>query len=69
MKKLKITLRKDGTQKIEVLGAEGSECLAFSAELEARLGSLAGKRVLKPEYSAESRFETEAVSESLRTSR
>ena len=50
MKKMKITLRKDGTQKIEVLNAVGDECLAFTRELEARLGAPAGERELKPEY-------------------
>ncbi len=50
MKKMKITLHKDGTQKVEVLGASGDECLAFTAELEKRLGSAEDDRVLKPEY-------------------
>jgi len=50
MKKMKITLHKDGTQKIEVLGAVGSECLEFTQELEKRLGVPVGERVLKPEY-------------------
>ena len=51
MKKMKITIRKDGTQKIEVLGASGEECLAFTQQLEQRLGVQDGERVLKPEYS------------------
>ncbi len=50
MKKMKITLRKDGTQKIEVLNAVGDECVAFTRELEARLGVPAGERELKAEY-------------------
>ena len=50
MKKIKITLHKDGTQKIEVLGAVGTECLEFTRELEQRLGAPIGERVLKPEY-------------------
>jgi len=50
MKKIKITLHKDGTQKVEVLGAVGEECLAFTAELEKRLGTSVGERVLKPEF-------------------
>ena len=58
MKKIKITIRKDGTQKIEVLGASGEECLAFTQQLEQRLGAQDGERVLKPEYS-----ETEPVVE------
>lgn len=51
MKKMKITIRKDGTQTIEVLGAVGEECLAFTQQLEQRLGVQEGERVLKPEYS------------------
>lgn len=50
MKKIKITLHKDGTQKVEVLGAVGEECLALTAELEKRLGTPVGERVLKPEF-------------------
>ncbi len=50
MRKIKITLHKDGTQKIEVLGAVGDECLAFTAELEKRLGTPIGERELKPEF-------------------
>lgn len=49
MKKMKITLHKDGTQKVEVIGASGGDCLEFTKALEARLGT-AGERVLKPEY-------------------
>ena len=50
MKKIRITLHKDGTQKVEVLGAVGEDCVTFTAELEKRLGTQAGERVLKPEY-------------------
>ena len=50
MKKIKITLHKDGTQKVEVLGAVGSECLEFTAQLEQRLGAPVGERALKEEY-------------------
>ena len=50
MKKIKVTLHKDGTQKVEVLGAGGQECVQFTAALEKRLGSAVGERVLKPEY-------------------
>lgn len=52
MKKIKITLHKDGTQKIEVLGANGPECEEFTRQLEARLGTPLGARELKPEYHA-----------------
>jgi len=50
MKKIKITLHKDGTQKVEVLGAVGEECVQFTKELERRLGTPLGERELKPEY-------------------
>ena len=50
MKKIKITLHRDGTQKIEVLGAVGPECVEFTRELEQRLGTPVGARELKPEY-------------------
>ena len=50
MKKIKITLHKDGTQKLEVLGAVGDECLEFTRELEECLGTPVGERELKPEY-------------------
>lgn len=50
MKKIKITLHKDGTQKLEVLGAVGQECVEFTEQLERRLGVQEGERELKPEY-------------------
>jgi phage baseplate assembly protein W len=50
MKKMKITLLKDGTQKVEVLNAVGDECEAFTQALENRLGTPLGERTLKPEY-------------------
>jgi hypothetical protein len=50
MKKMKITLHKDGTQKVEVIGAVGQECVQFTAQLEKRLGATLGERELKPEY-------------------
>jgi len=50
MKKMKITVRKDGTQKVEVLNASGDECLAFTKEMERRLGTQDGERELKPEF-------------------
>ena len=50
---MKITIKKDGTQEIEVLGAEGDECLKFTEELEKRLGEPAKERQLKPEFEAD----------------
>jgi hypothetical protein len=58
MKKIKITIHKDGTQKVEVLGAVGGDCVQFTQELEKRLGSPIGERELKAEY-YESETETE----------
>lgn len=50
MRKIQITLHRDGTQKVEVVGACGPECLEFTRELENRLGKPIRDRVLKPEY-------------------
>lgn len=48
--KVQITLRKDGTQTIEVLGASGDGCVALTKQLERRLGAQVGERELKAEY-------------------
>ncbi len=58
MRKIKITLRKNGTQKVEVLGAVGPDCVEFTRELEQRLGTPLDERELKPEY-----HQTESESE------
>ena len=50
MKKIKVTLHKDGTQKVEVLGAVGEECVELTRALEQRLGDPVEERMLKPEY-------------------
>ena len=50
MSKIKITLRKDGTQKVEVLDAVGNDCVELTRQLEGRLGVATGKRELKPEF-------------------
>ena len=63
MKKMKITLHKDGTQKIEVFGATGDSCLEFTREMENRLGVRSGERVLKPEYDAQAEPEMESETE------
>ena len=49
MKKIRITLQSDGTQNIEVLGAEGDECLEFTRALEERLGKSEARK-LKEEF-------------------
>ena len=53
MKRIKITIAKDGTQKVEVLGAHGKECVKFTEKLEERLGVPVGERTLKPEFQLE----------------
>lgn len=53
MKKIKIRIGRDGTQSIEVIGAQGDECVAFTAALEARLGKREGKRKVKPEFDSD----------------
>jgi len=50
MKKIRITIRKDGTQKVEALGVVGEDCLELTRSLEKRLSEVEGERVLKPEY-------------------
>lgn len=50
MRKIRIVLKKDGTQDIEVLGARGADCVEFTRELEERLGATEGERRLRPEY-------------------
>lgn len=50
MRKIRVTLLPDGTQRIEVLGATGDECVAFTRSLERRLGHVVGERTMKPEY-------------------
>jgi hypothetical protein len=65
MKKIKITIQKDGTQTIEVLGAQGEGCVEFTAELEKRLGTPDEARVLKPEFN-EDESETETQREQQR---
>jgi hypothetical protein len=64
MKKIQITLHRDGTQKVEVVGAVGAECLELTRELEKRLGTPMGERVLKPEFEvAESETERQRLHE------
>jgi hypothetical protein len=53
VKKIKITIRKDGTQKIEALGVAGGSCLELTKTLERRLGTEEGGRTLKPEFETE----------------
>ncbi len=60
MKKMKVTIRKDGTQSVEVIGAVGDSCVDFTKEMETRLGVVTD-RELKAEYHA-----TETVEEAER---
>jgi len=50
MKKMKITIHKDGTQQSEVLGAVRESCVEFTQAFERRLGVPVGARELKPEF-------------------
>ena len=50
MRKIRIVLKKDGTQEIEVHGARGADCVELTRELEERLGVPEGERRRKPEY-------------------
>lgn len=64
MRKIKVTLKPDGTQRVEVEGASGPECLDLTRELERRLGRAEGERTLKPEYhEVEGTGQTEAERE------
>lgn len=62
MRKIKVTLHKDGTQKVEVLEGCGPNCLEFTRELEGRLGKPIGERIHKPEFEA-SEYESEGEHE------
>ena len=67
MKKMKVTIRKDGTQTVEVLNAEGKDCVEFTRAFEQRLGTQVGERELKPEYEMEpGEYESETVQEGSR---
>lgn len=54
MRKIRVTIARDGTQRIEVLDSAGPDCVDFTRDLERRLGKPRGERTLKPEHSAES---------------
>jgi hypothetical protein len=50
MRTIRITLARDGSTRLEVLGDSGEHCLDFTAELERRLGAVVGERQYKPEF-------------------
>ena len=50
MRTIRITLSKDGTTRLEVLGDSGEHCLEFTRELEQRLGTIVGERQYKSEF-------------------
>ena len=50
MKTIQITLRKDGTQKVEALNCTGPEGKDLTRVYEERLGTPEGERTLKAEY-------------------
>lgn len=49
-RKIKITIHKDGTQKVEAIDTLGEECVELTRAFEERLGDVEGERVFKPEY-------------------
>jgi len=51
-KRVRVTVRADGTTVIEPIGFRGRACLKATAELERALGVDASTRKLKPEYAA-----------------
>jgi len=53
MAKIRITIHKDGTQKVEALETQGEGCLKLTEGLEKRLGTVIGQRTLKPEFQQE----------------
>ena len=63
MKKMKITIYKDGTQKVEALTCGGPDCIALTEAYEKRAGIQIGERVLKPEYYEEPVYDSETVRE------
>lgn len=66
MAKIKIVLRKDGTQTIEALEAEGDSCIALTQGLEQKAGKVIDRQ-LKPEfYETEVATVSEAVAEETR---
>ena len=50
MRKVKITIRKDGTQKIEAVNVVGDSCVELTRSFEERLGRVEGERAFKPEH-------------------
>jgi hypothetical protein len=50
MKRVRVTIDKDGNVKIDAIGFQGAECEQATAELEASLGAPTNRK-LKPERS------------------
>jgi hypothetical protein len=48
-KRIKFTIRQDGTVTEEVVGAVGNECEGLTSEVEKNLGNIVS-RIHKPEY-------------------
>jgi len=53
MSKIRITIGKDGTQKVEALETQGEGCIKLTEGFEKRLGTPIGQRTLKPEFDQE----------------
>ncbi len=66
MEELEITIEKDGTTRIRVLGVQGAHCLELTREIEERLGEVVN-RTFTTEYYEES--ERRLVHESLKKER
>lgn len=50
MRTIRVVIRRDGTQDIEVMGGSGPGCVELTRRLERRLGEAAGERALRPEH-------------------
>ena len=64
MAQIKMIIGKDGTTRMEVIGADGGTCLEKTRSFEEALGTQVGERVLKPEFhetvhATETEFEVE----------
>ncbi len=49
-KSIAIRIQRDGTVEIDVLNAQGSECLKWTSELEGAFGSADSQRTLKAQF-------------------
>lgn len=52
MKRIKVTIDKDGGVKLDAIGFQGAECEQATAELEASLGVMKNRKVKPERYRA-----------------